>query len=86
LKLKINQASFPFYFNLTNIKEIKKTGIYLLTLLIFSYTHRLLWEGSLIRYHLIVNQINSVTFIVKDVCKLDFNNDRVCFFINNLNK
>jgi len=83
--MKINQTSFPFNFNLTNIKEIKTTGIYLLTLLIFGYTHRLLWEGSLFRYHLTVNQINSVTFIVKDVCKLDFNND-LCFFLYNLNQ
>jgi hypothetical protein len=81
--LKINQASFPFYFNLTNIKEIKKTGIYLLILLIFGYTHRLLWEGTLFRQHLTANHTNSVTFIVKDVCKLDFNNDR---FFYNLNK
>jgi hypothetical protein len=78
LRLQVNQSSFPFKFNLTNIKEIKTSDIYLLTLLIFGYTHRLLWEGSLFRQRLIVNHINSVTFIVKDVCKLDFNNN-LCF-------
>jgi len=84
--LKINQTSFPFNFNLTNIKEIKTTGIYLLTLLIFDYTHRLLWESNLFRQNLTADYINSVTFIVKDVCKLDFNNDLCCFFLYNLNQ
>jgi hypothetical protein len=73
LTLKIDQTSFPIRFNMTNIKEIKKTGIHVLTLLIFGFTHRLLWEGVLLRENLVVNQANYVTFIVKDVCKLYFN-------------
>lgn len=69
LKLTVNQESFPLQFNLTNIKEIQNTGIYLLSLLIFDYTHQLLWEGILVRQHLIANHSNSITFIVQDVCK-----------------
>lgn len=75
LKLKVNQTSFPIKFKLTNIKQIKNTGIYLLSLLIFGFNHRLLWEGVLFRQHLIANRVNYNTFIVKDVCKLDFNNN-----------
>jgi hypothetical protein len=69
LQLKIDQGSFPIRFNLINIKEIKTTGIHLLTLLIFGLTHRLLWEGVVLRQNLIINSVNHITFIVKDVCK-----------------
>ncbi len=69
LKLKIDQNSFPFRFNLTNIEQIKSDGFHLLTLLIFGFTHRLLWEGIIFRQYLFVNHINNITFIVKDVCK-----------------
>jgi len=69
LQLKIDQSSFPIHFNITNIKEITNTGTHLLTLLIFGFTHRLLWESVLVQQSLIVNQANHITFIVKDVCK-----------------
>jgi len=69
LKLNVHQTSFPIKFNIVNINEIKRTGDHLLSLLIFGYPHHLLWEGTLFRQHLIVNQPNSITFIVKDVCE-----------------
>lgn len=68
-KLKINEINFPFRFNLTNIKQIKTNGIYLLSLLIFGYSHRLIWEGILFQQYLMINHTNSITFILKDVCK-----------------
>ncbi len=68
-KLNIDQISFPIQFNLTNIKGIKGTGPHLLSLLIFGFTHRLLWEGTLFRQNLTVDRMNFVDFTVKDVCK-----------------
>jgi hypothetical protein len=81
LRLKMGQDSFPIRFNITDVKEIKHTGNHLLTLLIYGLTHRLLWEGVLFRQNLIVNRTNHITFIVKDVCKWDFNIViyRLCF-------
>ncbi len=52
-----------------NLTEIKNNDDYLLTLLIFGKSHRLLWEGALFRQYLTANQTNSITFIVQDVCK-----------------
>jgi hypothetical protein len=69
LQLKLGQNSFPLRFNFVNIKQIKTNGIHLLTLLIFGFTHRLLWEGILFRQYLFVNHVNNITFIVRDVCK-----------------
>ncbi len=68
-RLEIAQDSFPIRFDSPDVKEIKHTGNHLLTLLIFGFTHRLLWEGVLCRQNLIVNRANDITFIVKDVCK-----------------
>jgi hypothetical protein len=69
IKLSVNEISFPIRFNVTNIKEITSNGSYLMTLLIFGYIHRLLWEGALFRQNLVLNHVNSITFIVRDVCK-----------------
>lgn len=69
LQLKHDQNTFPIRFNLTDVKEIRVSGAHLLTLLIFGYTHRLLWEGALFRQHLSVNQLNNIVFHVEDVCK-----------------
>ena len=69
LKLNLNQSSFPFHFILRNLNEIKRTDNYLLSLLIFGYLHRLLWEGMLLRQRLAVDSTNAVTFIVQAVCK-----------------
>jgi hypothetical protein len=79
LKLKVNQISSPFKFNLTNIKGIKTNEIYLLSLLIFSSNYRLQWERNLFRQHLTINRINSIRFLFKDVCKLYFNNNNILF-------
>ncbi len=68
IKLNVDQISFPIRFNVTNINEISH-GSHLMVLLIFGYTHRLLWEGAVFRQNLISNQVNSITFIVRDVCK-----------------
>jgi len=38
-----------------------------MSLLIFGYTYRLLWEGVLFRQNLVVNRINSISFMVKDM-------------------
>ena len=69
VQLRHGQDSFPLHFNLTNVKEIQATGEHLLTVLIFGYTHRLLWEGILFRQHLLANQQNHITFHVQDVCE-----------------
>lgn len=69
LQLRHEQDSFPLHFNLSNVREIHTNGNYLLTVLIFGYTHRLLWEGVLFRQHLAVNQANHITFHVQDVCE-----------------
>jgi hypothetical protein len=68
-RLGIPQDSFPIRFDITDVKEITHTGNHLLTLLIFGFTHKLLWEGVSFRQNLIVNRANDITFIVKDVCK-----------------
>jgi hypothetical protein len=73
VELKINQDSFPIWFNFANIKQIRKNGIHLLTLLIFGFTHRLLWEGIIFRQNLFINHVNNITFIVRNVCKWDLN-------------
>ena len=72
LKLNLTQSSFPIRFMLRNVDEIKHTDDYLLSLLIFAYPHRLLWEGVLFRQHLIVETTNSINFTVQDVCKKSF--------------
>jgi hypothetical protein len=69
LRLNVRQSSFPFNFIIRNITGVKHTGVYLLSLMIFGYTHRLLWECVLFRQHLAINQMNLVTFTVHDVCK-----------------
>jgi hypothetical protein len=69
LQIKLEQNSFPIQFTFTNIKQIKTNGIYFLRLLIFGFTHRLLWEGILFQQYLFVNHVNNITFIVRDVCK-----------------
>ena len=69
LQLKHGQESFPLHLNLTNVREIHADGDYLLTVLLFGYTHRLLWEGILFRQHLSANQANHITFHVQDVCE-----------------
>ena len=69
LQLKHDQNAFPIRFNLTNVNEIGVSGNHLLTLLIFGYTHRLLWEGALFRKCLSVNQLNRIVFHVEDVCE-----------------
>jgi hypothetical protein len=69
LQLKMNQDSFPIRFNFENIDYIKKDGTYLIALLVFGFTHRLLWEGIMFQQNLFVNHVNNITFIVRDVCK-----------------
>ena len=69
---RIVQDSFPLSFNWTKIKQIQMTENYLLTVLIFGYLHRLLWEGTLFRKRLTLNQTNRINFFVDDVCKVDF--------------
>lgn len=76
LQVRIVQDSFPFPFNLTNIREIQATGDYLLTLLIFGYPHRLLWEGALFRQNLAVNHSNQINFVLNDVCT-----GKICSFL-----
>ena len=68
-KLKLNHTNFSLKFTLADTVEIKRNGIYLISLLIFGLTHRLLWENTIFRQYLSVNHTNSLTFIVKDVCK-----------------
>jgi hypothetical protein len=67
--MKFREKSFPIQFNFLGIKQIKTNGIYLMTLLIFGFTHRLLWEGVLFHQYLSVNHVNNITFIARDVCK-----------------
>ncbi len=69
LRLNLNQSSFPFRFTLNNLTKITRSTNYLLSLLIFGYPHRLLWEGILFRHALTANSKNSVEFTVEDVCK-----------------
>ena len=69
LQFKIGRSSFPINFTASKINEIKSTGFYLLSLLVFGNPHRLLWEKTLFRQHLVADQTNSITFIVNDVCK-----------------
>jgi hypothetical protein len=69
LRLNISQPSFPIRFTMNNLIQISRNGNYLLSLLIFGYPHRLLWEGVLFRQPLRAYQKNSITFTVKDVCK-----------------
>ena len=49
IKLNVNQSTFPIHFRINNLHQIKSEDDYLLTLLIFGYPHRLLWESSLPR-------------------------------------
>ena len=72
LKLQANQTNFPLRFRLTNIQELRSDGTYLISLLIFGLTNRLLWEATIFRQHLKVNDDNFISFIVKDVCKRYF--------------
>lgn len=72
LKLSVNQISFPINFNLTNMDKITNSGPHLMTLLIFGFTHRLLWEASFSRQNLIINHVNPITFVIKDVCECYF--------------
>jgi hypothetical protein len=69
MKLNVNQNSFPIKFYIANIEEITNNGSHLMIVLIFGYTHRLLWEGILSRQYLVWNHVNSIIFIVRDVCK-----------------
>ena len=69
LRLSVNQSSFPFNFIMRNITEIKNSAVHLLSLFIFGKPHLLLWEGVLFRQYLTINHLNSITFIVQDVCK-----------------
>jgi len=69
LRLNLNQSSFPIHFIMRNLVEIKRTGNYLLSLLIFGYPHKLLWEGVLLRQVLNVGTTNTIRFTVQDVCK-----------------
>lgn len=69
-QMKINQNTFPFHFNLTNIKQIKQSGNYFIILFIFGYPHRLLWESILSRQYLSVTSPNHINFTVKDFCLL----------------
>jgi hypothetical protein len=69
LRLNIKQSSFPIYFTMENVVGIKHDGNHLLILLIFGKSQRLLWEGTLFRQHLKVNQMNTIHFMVHDVCK-----------------
>ncbi|CAF1318351.1 unnamed protein product [Rotaria sp. Silwood1] len=70
LKLNLSQSSFPINFTMKNLTEIKHSDEYLLSLLIFGYPHRLLWESILFRQYLIINTKNFLTFIVQDVSNL----------------
>ncbi|CAF4798609.1 unnamed protein product [Rotaria sp. Silwood2] len=53
-----------------NLTEIKHSDEYLLSVLIFGYPHRLLWESVLFRQYLTINTKNFLTFIVQDVSNL----------------
>ena len=69
LRLNLNQSSFPFHFTINNLTKITQSTNYLLSLLIFGYPRRLLWEGDLFRHALTANSKNSIEFTVQDVCK-----------------
>jgi len=68
LRLTIQHGTFPFTFTFDKLDKIQ-TGIYLLSLLIFGYPHRLLWECTFFQQELIVNEINIIIFWVTDVCE-----------------
>ncbi|CAF0736883.1 unnamed protein product [Rotaria sordida] len=70
LRLNLSPSSFPINFTMKNLTEIKHSGDYLLSLLIFGYPHRLLWESVLFRQYLKTNTKNFLTFIVQDVSNL----------------
>jgi hypothetical protein len=69
IRLGIKQNSFPFNFTTEKINEIKSDGIYHLSLLIFGYPHRLLWEAAYVEIQIKVNIVNYIIFVVMDVCK-----------------
>ena len=68
-KLNVTQSIFPIHFQLTDLHEIQHTNEYLVSLLIFAYPHRLLWESTLARQRLTANRTNSINFVVGDVCE-----------------
>ena len=72
LKFRASQTNFPLRFKSTDIEELQNNGVYLVSLVIFGSTHQLLWEATIFRQHLKVNDDNFISFIVKDVCKRYF--------------
>lgn len=69
LRLTIDQASFPFTFKVPLTREVGEDAHYLMTLLVFGFPHRLLWECILFQQHIEVHQVNNINFTVMDVCK-----------------
>lgn len=69
LQLNIDQQSFPGMFAFPLPEEIEENGYYLITLLIFGFPHRLLWECTFLRSELKVNEDNHIHFTVTNVCE-----------------
>lgn len=69
LRLSINQASFPFTFKVPLTREIQEDAYYLMSLFVFGFPHRFLWECVLFQQFIKVHQVNNINFTVVDVCK-----------------
>ena len=69
IHFRINQNSFPFIFQVNNLTKIQNDGQYSVSLLIFAFPHRLLWESDFLNIQIKANTVNQINFIVKNVCK-----------------
>lgn len=69
LHLNNNRKSFPITFYFQKLDKIKKTGFYLIFVLIFGNPHRLLYESAQTGRQLKFNETNHFNFTVNYVCK-----------------
>ena len=69
LRLSIDQVSFPLTFKISLTDKIQDDAFFLVSLLIFGLSHRLLWECVSFPQQIMVHQVNNINFTVMDVCE-----------------